>query len=423
MNLFTSNEISEQTAIFLVDASASVKSCFSGSQTVFSKMREICAAKVDTFRGARLIFWNTDKDILNLSDQSESDFHLFKNGIFRPSQPISNHGANQLFTLVESAIDRSCITCPHLGFEAIDDDWISDVLPTHIYYLTDGQIGYNQIKPHHLEVLKSRLQASIEKLFARHNHIHLHLITVEARHHDFGVNHELLMATAAGGDVFDTFQRNKLTKYMTEFIAYTLNQPDGYVQMSTVRPPAGFAPYGEVYFSTRDADKFFAYLYDHVKSERNNEQALLRCIQHLATTVSHLATDKPSNMLDMFVHSFGAIFADTCIDTCIVEALLGDTVRRERDGKRVLLSEYRSRLRQLFEETDRMLINDARNAMGMMNEFISAPPSRGMIVCGHRDMVRHQFGKYSNGALRITNSHVLPVMPLVEQMSDLVNFL
>ena len=202
--------LSKNPAILLIDASGSVASKFNDKFTIFEKMEEVIKTiKNDQFR---LIFWNSDTNE-NVG---------FTQGIFKIPYVIKKEALKQPFFIIKSKITPSCLTYPHLGLKAISEEWISNINETHIYIITDGQIGVQSITTNKL---KSDFKCEIEKLFKKFNNIHFHIITVEDKVIDLNANESL--STIAGGDIFKIIQENGLTKYITEFTSYTQNNENG----------------------------------------------------------------------------------------------------------------------------------------------------------------------------------------------------
>ena len=273
----------------MIDASGSVLSKFNDDITIFGKMEEIIKTiKSDQFR---LIFWNSDIEKNGFTD-----------GIFKIPYVTKKEAIKQPFTIVKNKITSSCLTFPHLGIKNISEEWISNSDSTHIYIITDGQIGYSSCTSNKLNSLKSDIKNEIEKLFKKFNNIHFHIITIEAKVID--LNQSETLNSIAGGDIFKIILENNLTQYITEFTSYTQNNEKGYKHINNLIVPKGFIPFGDRYFSEMKTNQFIKYLQELVK-ETKDEDDLLKILQNLSNSLSYLIKkDKPKNIIKNIINTF-----------------------------------------------------------------------------------------------------------------------
>lgn len=384
--------------ILLIDASGSTMGPFVGNFTINEKIENVVSAlPAEQYRA---IFWNSDCHELTNNQN-------FPGGIIRPMHVINKSGIRAIFSFVRNKIKNNCLTYPHLGFQAIPHEWISNIAPTHIYFMTDGVMGPDNV-PH----LKNLLRIEIEKLFAQHNNIHLHLVTVEARTHDFSRVETLQVA--AGGDVFELIQSNHLTKYITEFVCYAPNYVDGYHHINTVIPPAGYVSFGDRYFSEAKTPQFMQYLSDLIHQTKD-EEALVKIIQSLSSTLRMLTKDKPKQLVENIVRTFCDLFQGTSIDPTMVQFMLAETIFLEQQGQAIVYAQYRSKLRDLYKRSQSILEQNCKNALGLTHEFITLPINDHVIYGNHmliNEDIHLIKTAYPNSSVKI-NLLTVPVLPLM----------
>lgn len=409
-DLFEKVEITHKVPpILMVDTSGSVRGEYTKDMTIFDKMLEIVTnINAEKFR---VLFWNSGTD----------DTGNFPQGVFKMPFVIDKKVIKQPFLLVKSKITDHCLTFPHLGFRAIEKNWIDDKDATHVYFLTDGKIGWSNCNTQILSNLKKDLKEEIELLFKNHNNIHLHIITIESKNVD--LNNIESMGTIAGGDIFEVIQNNNLTKYITEFVSYTLNNQNGYKHISNIIAPQGFIPFGQQYFSETKTPMFIKYLYELIGQIKNDEEELLKVIQQLSSTIKTLTKDKPAHVRRSITGTFCQLFSNTILDPSIVQFILVDTVRLEEQGKAIVFSEYRARLKNLYKQAQDLLLQDTRNAIGLNQTFITLPIND-KIVTGDASMVGESINinkqQYINSSVKI-NDLTIPVLPLYLENTSVMN--
>lgn len=397
--------------ILLIDASGSVRSDFDNTKTIFSKMENV--AKNINATQYRVIFWNSDRT-------SQMNNERFPNGLLSIPYVIKKENLSQPFLLAKTKICDASLTFPHLAFDAIPNEWINEKEPTHIYFCTDGQIGYSSCAPFELSSLKTKLSNSITKLFKSHNNIHLHIVTVESSNINFNISE--ILDTIAGGDVYKVIQSDGLTKYVTEFVSYTPNNPDGYKHINTVIPPAGFVPFEGKIFSELKVWEFLEYLKQLVLNT-SSEDDLLRIIQSLSSTIKVLIKDKPLSVQNSIINTFCEVFSKTMIDPAMVQFILVDTIKAENEGKAIIFSQYRSKLKDLYKQAQDLLLQNTKNAIGLTTTggFFSLPINN-IIVTGDSQVVTETLkigqSTYPLSSVRI-NNFVIPVLPTKIDLTNL----
>lgn len=382
--------------IILVDASGSVTLDFKGMQ-VFDKMKNIIMGL--NHEKVRLIFWN--------SSIPEKEF--FKGGIYRLPFVVNRDTINQTFRHVQQKIDGYCLTFPHLAFENIPDDWINDKDMTKIYFITDGQIvGGGSFS---VRSLKDSLGRQITRLFEKHNNIQLNIITVEPRVVDLTVKETTL--TAAGCDVYEVISNGHLTKFITKFTSYTLNNENGFTHINKNVPPAGFVPYCDKYFSILKVGDFIGYIMGEIeKSQTEDEQ--LQIVQNLSATLAVLTKDKQRTIVDGIINTFCGLFKNTIIEPLFARMILTESIQKENEGTATIYAAYRSQLKDLFKKADELLVGNAKNALGIGNHFVTYPMYGKIIVGNYRIIdknISHQGKVYHNGAIEV-GKQIVPVIPL-----------
>jgi len=398
-------------SILLIDSSGSVKQDFVNGMSIFDKFQEIISKiNNDNFR---FIFWNSDRQNDNIKN--------FPKGIISPSTIVKKSTSGQLFTVIKSKITNQSLTFPHIGFSNINKDWIDNKTTTHIYFLTDGMMGYNAIPYHELFDLKKKLSESFEYLFKKFNNIHLHIIAVENTKKNYD-DLELLQTTA-GNDVFKTLQDAGLTKYITEYISYAPNYQDGFSHIKNIIPPEGFIPYNTVCFSQLDTHKFIQYIYNIVKDNKDKENELLKIVQYLSQTIRVLIKDKSKHMADMIVNTFCNIFNNTVLDQTIVTFMLADTIELENQGKAIIFAEYRSKLKDLYKRAQQLLTQNVKNSINMNGKVMTFPINNKIILTNHNyitDQIKLAGNTYPNSSIKV-NDFILPVVPVINKVLTPLN--
>lgn len=383
--------------IFLVDASGSVRINFN-TNTVFDTIKNIVIGlKCEKIH---VLFWN--------SDAPAKPF--FANGIYRIPFVVNRDAINGTFRHVQQNITDNCLTMPHLAFNNIPADWINDKDLTKIYYITDGQIGYNMITPYELRNLKEQLSTSIRRLFEKHNNIQLNIITVEPKTVDLSVREST--TNAAGCDVYNIIMQERLTNYITKFVSHTLNNPNGFVHINKNIPPAGHLPYNDTFFSILKINEFIEYIMHEVDAVRDDEDKLLQIIQNLSATLAALTKNKHHSVIDGTINTFCNIFKDTKIDQMFARFILTEAIQRENTGTAEIYSAYRAQLKDLFRRADELLTENVKTALNINNKFITMPMHNKIITGSHRMVDKNIISRktYRNAAVEI-GKHLVPVLP------------
>ena len=401
-NIFEDPQCDQGIPILLIDSSGSVMREFNTDhKTIFEKMESVINnIPAEKFR---MIFWNSN----NVENTA------FAGGIIKLPHIVEKKYLKQPMFLARSKIIQTCLTFPHIGFESIDPTWINNVDPTHIYLLTDGQMGYNTCSSNDLLNLKNKLATNIENIFKTYNNVHLHIVSVEAEKRNYD-NYETV-CNAAGGDVYIVVQNHGLTKYVTEFTSYSLNNVDGFKHINTVIPPVGFVPYESKYFSQTKIPQFLGWLQHQIQKDAQNEIMLLKIIQNLSKTAAYMVKDKNEQMTINILTTLCLMFMETCLDISMVKFMLADTVALEREGKSIVLSEYKLKLQNLYKEAQNLLQKNASNAMNIGYKFVTLPIN-GKIIAGPSALVSYFYKvkkqSYNKAAIKLgVGNKFVPVLP------------
>jgi len=405
-------EKTKQPAILLIDASGSVKMEYNDGAgfTIFDHIEKLVKKiKADHFR---VIFWNSNRP---------SNSSNFPNGIMRMMHAIEKNKISQPFYLVKNKIDSNCLTFPHLAFKFIPESWINNVEPTHIYFITDGNIGYVSCDQYVKNDLKNELKKEIEKLTKTNNNVHLHIITIENNNIDFTKSESLCLM--AGGDVFKVIQDNNLTNNITEFTSYTPNNPNGFKHIGKIIYPSGHVPFGTKCFSELNTGKFISYL-QLLISNSENEETLLKIIQNLSDTLKYLIKDKSPKMADDIINVFCFLFRDTEIDESVVNFVLKESISSDSDGKTLIYSQYRDKIKNYYKEINKLLQQNTKNMLGfgVVNNFISLPIGN-KIITGKKNLIDAPITinkcTYQQSSVSMEDYRmIIPVLPFVT--SDLL---
>ncbi|AYV77553.1 MAG: putative ATP-binding protein, partial [Dasosvirus sp.] len=365
---------------------------------VFNKMKQVIGEMKE--ESYRMLFWN-----------SNNDQAFFRDGVSVLPFEVKKATLDQTFKYIEPQIKNNCLTFPHLAFTNIPEKWISDKDITHIYYFTDGQIGYGSCSAYELTDLKQKLADSIVRLFDKHNNIQLNIVTVETNSYDFG-NIES-MAKAAGCDIYKIVTEKKLTKYITKFMSITPNNLNGFLHINKITPPAGHIPYSDSYFSELKTNEFIQYIYEKI-NETKSEDELLKIVQNLSVTLSFLIKDKPENIKSSIIRNFCGMFRQTTLDPLFVNFILTESIKRENDGQANIFAEYRAKLKNLFKEANELLFKSVKDALGAEKTFCTIP-FENVIVTGATQFIDSPVSvankSYQQASVALNNI-IVPIIPL-----------
>lgn len=351
-----------KNAILLIDASGSVIfNKFNSSTFIIDQIQKVISRFPE--EKFRVLFWNSDQ-------RPFSKDNNFAKGCCKLPFVVEKSKINQSFAFIKPAIDNSCLTFPHLAFENIPTEWINDD-STKIYFITDGEMGYQKIPYSAMSELKRKLGLAITELFKTHNNIQLNIITVEGKNTDFGRIES--MDSTAGGDVYNVIMSQKLTGFITRFVSFTPNNLDGYVHINKNIPQKGFIPYGDKCFSELYMSEFIQYLMALIVTIKDDSNELLKMIQLLSSSISVIIQDKPPNVIRDVIETFCGLFRDTAVDLVFVRFILSDAVKREREGVANLFVAYRSKLQSLYQQAGELLCEGVKSAIGIGEEFITFP--------------------------------------------------
>lgn len=386
--------------IIAIDASGSTTSKFydrtqpqpPNAMTVFAKQCEL--AQNLPHKKFRLIVWG-----------SMSEHQYFKNtGYYIPSMnPMDINELRQWCRILCSSLEAfGCSTQTHLAFEGVPQQWLKSDIP--FYLITDGQIDSraNHKNYNRSTDMPTVLAEQIREKVSRYN-IQLNIIAVDCRVVDLSKAENL--QDAAGCDVYNIIKQSRLTSSVCSFTSYTLSGT--YTQISKIRPPAGFIPYGDRYFLEANMPQFISYLQATLQNANENEQ--INIIQRLSVTLTYLTKDKPVRQRNAIIQQMSTLF--TLLAPSIVTSQLTDLVNQELDGTAGMLANIRQNLKNLFAEAGRLLIADTRKAIGLNERFVTVPINGRVLVGPSRLITEPSYvcgNKYNNSAY---NGN-LPAFPL-----------
>jgi hypothetical protein len=349
-------EYKSSTCILLVDASASTKSPFVKNQTIFNKFMDV--VKTLGHQDYRILTWN-----------SKNSNEKYPEGSYVIPFAVKAATLSSTFMMLENTINGPCLTCPHLGFNAIPEQWFQNH-PT-VYLVTDGEIGWGGITPYEKLELKNQLAKSIREL--SNKRVRFCIITVENSERDFNK----VEVNAAGNDVYNVISEQKLTNMVDQFVSYT---PSGrFVQINKNKPDLpGYIPYEEKSFSEFRTHEFMMFIRDELKT-KPDEESQIRIAQNLSSTLDYLTKDKPKHVANDIVKTFSNLFS---IDQNLIRFILTEAIEKERAGNAGLYSNYRSQLKNLFAQAEQKLKEDVRSAVNIQDNFITYPIN-GRVLSGN----------------------------------------
>jgi len=340
-------ELKEEEAILLIDSSGSTQNYFRDAKyrinndycpTIFEKMIQV-ASTLGHAR-YRIIFWNSPS----------FNEGKFVRGVVALPFIVKPETIQAAFAAVASNARGG--TCPPLGFQAIPQEWLRN--EPVIYLFTDGQIGCSEIS---INENKRQLVQEIRKLNCRVN-----IIAVEGVERNFNNLEEV--NNAAGGDIYQLIRENNLTGKISQFISYnpvgTKGDHTRFVQINKCKPPAGYLPYGEKYFSPLRVNEFAIYIADELRNNAT-ESKQLEIAQKLSTTLEYLTRDKPRRQADDIIKYFSSLFT---VDANLIRWILMDAIEKERGGQAGVFANYRSELKNLFQQADGLIKKDVCKALG-----------------------------------------------------------
>ncbi len=388
-------EDKKRHAILLVDRSGST-STFAGIRenphlTIFERMVQICSQLGHA--EYRVVFWNSPS----------YSGGRFIGGLMALPFIVRSGALHTAFAT--AALAPGGGTCPSIGFSAIKPEWL--VGDPMIYFVTDGQIGCSEMSDHEN---RRSLANEIRKLSCQ-----LTIIAVENVVRDFNSVENVNMA--AGGDIFKIVQEERLTGKVSRFVSYGPN--GSFVQINKVRAPAGYAPYGDKFFSVLRVPEFMEYVNDELHAnEANDEAKQLAIAQKLSATLEVLTRDRPTRLSNDIIRTFARMFT---IDQDMVQYIMTGAIAQERGGQAQVFANYRAELKNLFAQADGLLKRDVCAALGMGGEFIT-PVIAGRVLVGSYRLAMATVNIHGVAYPRAGFSPTLPVLPLLtagSRMSDL----
>ena len=392
-------QATSENAILLIDASISVVMSKFGNGIVWDEMLRV----VQTFEHEKfyVLYWN--------SNNVRPDDKLFKEGIFKYPYIIPKDKLSQQFQYVKTFIKGSCMTHPHIAFNDLyTSTWIDPKALTTIYYVTDGEITAN---------MENELSKSIEKLFKKYNNIILKIVTVDNVIRDFTQVEQL--ANAAGSDVYKIVMEHKLTKYVAQFISFSPNNPQGFMQIDRQTHVAtGFVPYGNRCFSELKTGKFIMYLQELINTNMGHEDELIKIIQNLSVTLSVLTKDKPKHVVHSIIDTFCDLFSETTLDPVFTKFILLNAVEKESEGMADVYAVYRSKLKDFYKQANMLSERSVKNAIGIQ-EFITLPVD-GKIITGSSNFISenpYRDGKYNDSTIVLQGVRI-PVLPIITRIRE-----
>jgi hypothetical protein len=355
--------VSKQIPILLIDASGSVVLNRFNDKDVLDQIKVVIKNLPE--EEFRIIFWNSDNEKQVLANDK------FKGGICKLPFVVKKNTIDQTFAYVKPSIFNGCLTFPSIAFDHVPNEWIHKTDPTKIYFVTDGEIGYSSITQQSLTQLKMNLSNSITKLFQQYNKLQLVIITVEPKNMDF--NQIETLNSAAGCDVYNVIMDNRLTKYVTQFVSYTLNNLNGFFHINKNIPPVGFIPYGNKYFSELRMNDFIMHIIEVINNISNNDDELLKIIQLLSSSICVLIKDKPPRVQKDIINTFCGLFRATSLDVTFVRFIITDAINKENDGTANVFAKYRAKLKDLYKQAGELLLTNVKEAIGINDSFLTLP--------------------------------------------------
>lgn len=343
-------------AIALIDSSGSTGTIFNDgkNKTVFEKFCDVLETLPhDRFR---LIFWSS-------AGHSKGNF---RNGVMVYTHVVEKKTLRTVFNIAKTGYGGG--TEPNIGFRVIPQEWKKN--NPMVYYFTDGDYDRS---------IKVQLADEIRSL-------NLRLSIIAVANQVLDLTNLEVVEKSCGGDVFKLVQENRLTKMVKRFESHTLTK-DGkvqcVVQIDRIQAPPGYIPYGEKFFSELHVNEFMTFLRHFLNDPAHSDESFqLEVAQKLSITLDYLTKDKPKRVSDEIIRSFSSLFS---MDQNAVLFILSDAIQRERDGNAGVLAQYRSELKDLFKQADKLLKQDViGNVSGGATRFVSIPLNGRVLTGSHR---------------------------------------
>lgn len=425
-------EISPDDDIFVLsDSSGSVRTPINNEMCgVSGTIHDVLCQIPETY------FKSAPAYCVHWSSVPRNDKSMFKDGTYvvLDWQTRSPHKKpcdqlKQQFKVVQSFIDRECLTTPHVAFDRIIN-LVNPKKRTIILFMTDGMMGWSNIDNNEKSVLGNKLADSIKRVFSKCPNAELIIVTVENRDRNFkNVEGEHDMA---GMDVYDTIRKHRLTNYVTEFKSFTLNNPDGVVHMRNTRFRKGFIPYGGREFAPAKLQSFVEYLKEII-AETNDIDTLLQIVQNLVPTMIELTKNVSKKVSEQIVSNYVSLFMvkNEIIDLSMVNFMLMSSIDNQKIGQANIAGDFHSALTNKFKTANSAMIRDTKSAMSIQfsvsdmgtGKFVSFlhPDKNGVMVCFTGDHVmidqklvstyRNTTTEYNNACVKV-GSTLLACLPL-----------
>jgi len=353
-------------AIALIDTSASTKLKFAEAKiamladefenSVFGKQCEIL--KKLPHKYFYLLFWC-----------SAQNSGRFVNGFRAIPGPVKTESMELIFKTEFYQIEDRHLTDTSIGFKNIPPEWLKAT--DTVYLVTDGEMGGGGLD---VSRIKSDLSNKLKTFEGS-----LSILTVERAARNYNNADEV--SRAAGTDVFQTIQDQKLTGFLTCFKSHypSANAGDGadganatdnfYNHISRTAAPKGYIPYGDKYFLEIKMDKFIQTV-AHELSQHPLESDQLKIAQKLSVTLGVLLKNKSQPMIESNIRTFSKLFT---IDPQAIYYILGDSLLAEQQGRAQILSSYRSSLTNLYKDAQQKLTENVAKAINLGTTFYSYP--------------------------------------------------
>lgn len=355
---------SSSVAIVLVDASGStVLDRFPDGEYVWDRMRRIVLDLDHSL--FRLVFWNGgNPQIPYFNGNGQVP------GTYRLIAACRKPDIDLVFAQVKPHINRNCLTYPHLGFNAILQEWWDQSAggpKPSVYLVTDGQMGYGNISTQELYKCYRDLHQAIQALPPSTD---LRILSVETKARDYNDVNEV--EDTPGVDVLKAIAgcRNSVN----EFISYSPNTtPFHHIERARHNP--GFIPYGGQQFLESQTRLFvqemkrkFQGFEGLGEQERYNAEVLE--LQKLSNTLDVLTKNKPKPVADPIINQFVDMFH---IGRGIVSQLLKYNIDAAQQGRTQIISSIRAQLRNLYQKAAEQLKAQAFVSAGGRDEYITWP--------------------------------------------------
>ncbi len=236
------------------------------------------------------------------------------------------------------------------------EDWYQK--NTDIYILTDGQI----------QSPRYDLKQQIFNLSKKN--VNINIITLEDSNYNYNINN-----VNAGSELYNVIQRNKLVKYIRQFICfnnYHIEEP--FINFLIPEVNNDEFSYMNYKFKKENLDGFIEILSNIIETNKNNEIEINKIIYNLSITIYQITKNKSPKIKSEIINMFISLFVNTInYDVNKIKSELETEMKNHEEGVSATFQQYKENRNKLFERTQDELYNNVQETFHNFGNFISIP--------------------------------------------------